>query len=277
VVLVTDDSEGVNVGMPLTFAGFSIGRVRGIELADDAKVRILIDVPTRDARWLRVSSVFVIEKALVGGVRIRAVTGQLEDPPLPNGAVRTVLRGDTTEEIPRLISSVKQLLENLQRMTATDSSLNASLGNVHMVTERMAGRSGMLAAALGGEDNAKKVFAALERTNVLLDSMGRVSANLDRTLVKADQRVFGTGGVMDETQKAVVQLNAILGDARESLRKADAVLADVQKIGANASTATEGLGALRGEVDASLRKVNSLIDEVNRKWPFKRETELKLP
>ena len=114
VVLVTDDSEGVNVGMPLTFAGFSIGRVRGIELADDAKVRILIDVPTRDARWLRVSSVFVIEKALVGGVRIRAVTGQLEDPPLPNGAVRTVLRGDATEELPRLISSVKELLENLQ-------------------------------------------------------------------------------------------------------------------------------------------------------------------
>ena len=82
---------------------------------------------------------------------------------------------------------------------------------------------------------------------------------------------------MDETQKAVVQLNSILGDARESLRKADAVLADVQKIGANASTATQGLGALRSEVDASLRKVNSLIDEVNRKWPFKRDLELKLP
>ncbi len=277
VVLLTDDSEGVNVGMPLTFAGFSIGRVRGIELADDAKVRILIDVPTREARWLRESSVFVIEKPLVGGVRIRAVSGQLEDPPLPNGAVRTVLRGDTSEEIPRLVSSVKALLENLQRMTAADSSLNASLGNVHTVTGRMAGRSGVLAAALGSEDNAKKVFAALERTNALLDSMGRVSANLDRTLVKADQRVFGTGGVMDETQKAVVQLNSILGDARESLRKADAVLADVQKIGANASTATQGLGALRSEVDASLRKVNSLIDEVNRKWPFKRDLELKLP
>jgi len=277
VVLVTDDSEGVNVGMPLTFAGFSIGRVRGIELADDAKVRILIDVPTKDARWLRVSSVFVIEKALVGGVHIRAVTGQLEDPPLPDGAVRTVLRGDATEEIPRLISGVKELLENLQRMTAAESSLNASLGNVHTVTERMAGRSGVLAAALGSEENAKKVFSALDRTNALLDSASGVSARLSQTLDKTDQRVFGTGGVMDESQKAVVQINAILNDARESLKKADAVLADVQKIGANASTATEGLGALRGEVDASLRKVNSLIDEVNRKWPFKRDTELRLP
>jgi phospholipid/cholesterol/gamma-HCH transport system substrate-binding protein len=277
VVLVTDDSEGVNVGMPLTFAGFVIGRVRRIELGDDAKVRIHIDVPTAEARWLRVSSVFLIEKSLVGGIRIRAVTGQLEDPPLPAGAVRNVLRGDTTEELPRLVSSLKAILENLQKMTGADSSLNASIGNVQTVTERMAGRSGMLAAALGGEENAKRIFATLERTNALLDSMGRVSSNLDRTLAKADQRMFGGGGVMDETQKAVVQLNAILGDARESLKKADAVLVDTQKISANARGATDDLAGLRAEVDASLRKVGALIDEVNRKWPFKRDTELRLP
>ncbi len=277
VVLVTDDSEGVNVGMPLTLAGFTIGRVRRIELADDAKVRIHVDVPTTEARWLKTSTVFLIEKALVGGVRIRAVTGQLGDPPLPPGASRIVLRGDTTEEIPRLVSALKSLLENLQKMTAAESSLNASLGNVHAVTERMAGRSGLVAAALGSEENAKKIFATLDRTNALLESLGRVSSNVDRTILKADQRMFGGGGVMDETQKAVVQLNAILGDARESLKKADAVLADAQKTTASVRGATDDLAGLRAEVDASLRKVAALIDEVNRKWPFKRDTELKLP
>jgi phospholipid/cholesterol/gamma-HCH transport system substrate-binding protein len=30
-------------------------------------------------------------------------------------------------------------------------------------------------------------------------------------------------------------------------------------------------------VDASLRKVEHLVNEINRKWPFKRDTELKLP
>ena len=41
--------------------------------------------------------------------------------------------------------------------------------------------------------------------------------------------------------------------------------------------ATADLGALRGEVDASLRKIEQLINEVNRKWPFARDTEVKLP
>ena len=130
---------------------------------------------------------------------------------------------------------------------------------------------------LGSDANAKKVIASIDRANGLLDSLGGVSAKLDRTLAKADQRVFGKDGVMDETQRAITQLNSVLGDVRESLKKADAVLADAQKIGANARAATGDLAALRAEVDAGLRKVSALINEINRKWPFARDTELKLP
>jgi phospholipid/cholesterol/gamma-HCH transport system substrate-binding protein len=48
-------------------------------------------------------------------------------------------------------------------------------------------------------------------------------------------------------------------------------------VGANARVASTDLGALRSEVELSLRKVSQLVDEVNRKWPFARDTELKLP
>jgi phospholipid/cholesterol/gamma-HCH transport system substrate-binding protein len=30
-------------------------------------------------------------------------------------------------------------------------------------------------------------------------------------------------------------------------------------------------------VDASLRKVEQLVNEINRKWPFARDPEIKLP
>src|SRR4051812_48985871 len=61
LVLVADNSEGVIVGMDLTFSGFPIGRVQRIELSKDGKARILIDVPLKDANWLRSSSVFTME------------------------------------------------------------------------------------------------------------------------------------------------------------------------------------------------------------------------
>jgi phospholipid/cholesterol/gamma-HCH transport system substrate-binding protein len=83
--------------------------------------------------------------------------------------------------------------------------------------------------------------------------------------------------VKDDAQAAVQELNGMLKDARVTLQKVDAVLVEAQAVGANAKDATQDLGRLRGEVDASLRKVNRLVDEINRKWPFKRNEEIRLP
>src|SRR2546430_2677282 len=182
LTLVADNAEGVSIGMDLTFSGFPIGRVNRMALGEDGRARIDIDVPRKDARWLRTSSVFTIERGVVGSARIRAYTGNLQDPPLADGA-----------------------------------------------------------------------------------------------LGKTDQRVFGEGGVMDSAQRALAQANGILGDLRETLKKADQVLADAQQVGANAKAATADLATLRAEVDASLRKVSGLIDEINRRWPFERSTEIRLP
>ncbi len=264
LVLVAEDSEGVIPGMDMTFSGFPVGRVQRVELAPDGKVRILVDVPKKDAKWLRVSSVFTVERSLVGETRIRAYSGILTDPPLPEGAERNVLRGDTTAEIPKLVASARALLDNLDTMTRSDSAINTSLANLSTATGRLNdGKYGLLGTALGSDEEARKLLQTLQR--------------VDGLLAKADQRVFGKNGVMDDTQAAIVQLQVVLKDASNSLKKVDAVLVEAQAVGANAKVATKDLGALRAEVDASLRKVTRLIDEINRKWPFARETELKLP
>jgi phospholipid/cholesterol/gamma-HCH transport system substrate-binding protein len=282
--LITDNAEGIAVGADLSFAGFPIGRVRRIRLRDDGKVRISVRVPVDDAKWLRESSVFVIEMPLVGAAKLRAFSANLQDPPLPDRAERPVLRGDTAEEIPRMVASMRAVLDNLDQMTASGSSLQESIKNTRTVSERMAGKYGVLGGLLGGEDNAKKVIASIDRANALMASLGGVSLRLDTMLAKTDQRVYGQGGVMDETQKAVAHANTILGEVRERLKAVDAVLADAQAASAsarsataNVAAATTDLAALRAEVEASLRKVASLIDEINRKWPFERDTKIKLP
>lgn len=288
LVLLADDSEGVSVGMDLTFSGFPIGRVGRIDLHSDGKVRIIVNVPTKDAKWLRTTSIFTMEKSVVGDTKIRAFSGVLTDPPLLPGAERAVLRGDSTSEIPRLMATARSLLENVERITAADSSLNTSFANLQNITgglnTSLAGKYGMLGTVLGGEANAKRVIAALDQTNALL--------------AKADQRVFGAKGVMDDTQASIQQLTALLQDARTSLTKVDAVLAEAQATAveykgvavqaqgvasearglvANVRGATTDLGLLRTEVEASLRKINNMVDEINRKWPFARDREIKLP
>ena len=269
LVLLTDDAEGVTVGMDLTFAGFPIGRVRGIELSADGTTRILIDVPRKDARWLRESSVFTLTRGLVGNTNLRAFSGVLSDPPLPAGAERRVLVGDATAEIPRLVSETRDLIRNLTQLTSADSALAGSLGNIQSATEKIKER-GALGVLFGNEADAQKLVVTLDRTNALL-------ARIDGLAAKADQQVFGADGLMPEARAAVVQLNAALLEARESLKKIDAILVDAQAIAGNARAASNDLTALRSEVDANLRKVSRMIDEVNRRWPFAKPAEIKLP
>ena len=270
LTLVTDNAEGVTLGMDLTFSGFPIGRVRRITLREDGKVRIDIDVPRKDAHWLRTSSVFTLELPLVGVAKVRAFTANLQDPPLTDSAERPILRGDTAEEVPRLVASVRTVLENLDQITAQGSNLQESLKNARTVTERMAGKHGILGGVLGSEESARKVIASLDRANALL-------ASLDGLVTKADRRVLGAGGIADETQRAVAQANEILGEVRASLKRVDGLLADAQAVAGNAKAATTDLAALRAEVEASLRKLAALIEEINRKWPFERDTRIKLP
>jgi len=270
LVLVADDSEGVIVGMDLTFSGFPIGRVRRIELADDGAARIIIDVPRKDAHWLRESSVFTLTRGLVGSTNLRAFTGIPTDPPLPGGAVRKVLIGDASAEIPRLVAAARDLVQNLTALSASDSPLSTSLRNVQAVTERLTGPHGALGVLMGDETAAKKLLATIDRTNALL-------ARVDGLAAKADAQVFGADGVMPEARGAIVQLNAALADARETLKKVDALLAEAQAVAGNARVATTDLGALRAEIEVNLRKVEHLVNEINRKWPFARDTELKLP
>jgi phospholipid/cholesterol/gamma-HCH transport system substrate-binding protein len=277
LALLADDSEGVVVGMDLTFSGFPIGRVRSIELSPEGNARILIDVPHKDAHWLRSSSVFTLVRGLLGNTNLRAYSGVLSDPLLPDGAERRVLVGDASAEIPRLVAAAHELIQNLNTLAAPDAALAGSLANLQAATASLTGRHGALGLLLGNDADAAKLLLTLDRATALLARIDTLTGHVDTLVLKADDQVFGAQGVMPETRNAVLQLGALLGDARATLTRVDGVLAEAQVIAANTRSASTDLGALRAEVETSLRKVQQMVNDINRKWPFARDTELSLP
>lgn len=270
LVLTADDSEGVTVGMDMTFSGFAIGRVSKIELAKDGSVRILVNVPEKDAHWLRQSSVFTLVKGIVGGTTIKAYSGMLDDAPLPPDSVRPVLSGDATAELPQIINSAKEVLANVAAMTSTDSALGGSLAEVRKLAERMQGQGGALGVVLGSDEEARKVTQLLQRTS-------SVVARMDRMVARADSQVFDANGVMPQVKATVEQLNGLLADTRKSMAKVDSVLADLQVVGSNTKEASTDLGALRAEVESNLLRLESVLNDLQRKWPFAHKPDLKLP
>lgn len=284
LILVATEAENVSIGMPITFSGFPIGTVKRMDLSNDGNVRLEIAIPTKDARWLRASSVFTLEKGLIGGAKIKAHTTDLSDKPLPNGASRMLYTGDATQEIPALVEQLKTILANIALMTGQDSEINKTLANVQDLTHSMTGEYGMLEGVLGTPDKAKQVIALVDKANNLLGSLNGVTLKLDGVLSKTDSKLYGADGIMDQTQQSIAKVNALLSDVRASLNKADVLLANAQaasadlpKISANVREATADMSQLRTEIDDSVRKVNHLINELNKKWPFARDVEIRTP
>jgi phospholipid/cholesterol/gamma-HCH transport system substrate-binding protein len=275
--LVADNAEGVVAGMDLTFSGFPIGTVKNVSLSNEGQVRIEVDVARKDAKWLRTSSVFTLIKNIFGPAQLRAYSGVLTDPPLPEGAERPVLRGDFNEEVGRVIGAAKDVLDNLNQITASNSELNRSMANLQAFTEKLQGRRGALHAIFGNEDDARKLVAAVERANAAMAEVQRLAQRGERLVQHADTRVFGANGIATDTQASMRQLQGLLTDARGSLQRVDAVLKEAQGAASNVREATAELGTLRGEVEANLRKIEDMINDLQRRWPFAKDRKIELP
>jgi phospholipid/cholesterol/gamma-HCH transport system substrate-binding protein len=121
------------------------------------------------------------------------------------------------------------------------------------------------------------VTDSLDKTRALITKLDGLALKMDGMAAKTDQWLFAENGVAEHTRESLVQVRRMLDDAQASLKKADALMANAVDISANVKDGTQDLAKLRAEIDDAVRKANALVNEINKKWPFARDPEVKLP
>lgn len=268
--LAAASADGVAPGVPVVFSGIEIGRVTTLGLNDDGGIIIRAEFLERNAKWLKETSTFTLDKPFVGGAKIRVDSPDLDAPALPDNSTMLLLTSDISKEIPALVERVKAILANVEHLTRKDGEINATLANVQTVTGRMTGEYGMLEGVLGSPEKARAVTDSLDKTRALI-------TKLDAMTAKTDQWLFAQDGMAEQTRASLAQVRLMLDDAQSSLKKADAVMANAVEISADVKEGTQDIIKLRAEIDDAVRKANALVNEINKKWPFARDPEVKLP
>lgn len=275
--LAAASADGVAPGVPVVFSGIEIGRVTTLGLNDSGGIVIHAEFLERNARWLKEDSTFTLDKPLVGGARIRVDSPNLNAPALPDNSTMLLLSSDLSKEIPGLVERVKAILANVEHLTRKDGEVNATLANVKTVTGRMAGEHGMLEGVLGSPEKARAVADSLEKTRALITKLDGLALKMDGMAAKTDQWLFAQDGMAQQTRASLLQVRAMLDDAQASLKKADLIMANAVEISADVKGGTQDIARLRAEIDDAVRKANALVNEINKKWPFARDPEVKLP
>jgi phospholipid/cholesterol/gamma-HCH transport system substrate-binding protein len=268
--LAAASADGVTPGMPLVFSGIEIGSVTSLGLNDGGGIVIQLELPERNAKWLKQDSVYTLDKPLLGSPKISVDSGNLGGETLPDNSTMLLLTPDITKEIPVLIGQVKAILANAEHLTRKDGEVNATFANLKTVTGRMTGEYGMLEGLLGSPEKARALTDSLVQTRALI-------TKLDALAGKTDQWMYAQDGVADNIREALAQVRLMLNDAQSSLKKADELMSNAVTISADVKAGTQDLASLRAEIDDAVRKANALINEINKKWPFAREPEVKLP
>jgi phospholipid/cholesterol/gamma-HCH transport system substrate-binding protein len=275
--LAAASADGVAPGVPVVFSGIEIGRVTTLGLNDDGGIIIRAEFLERNAKWLKENSTFTLDKPFVGGAKIRVDSPDLDAPALPDNSTMLLLTSDISKEIPALVERVKAILANVEHLTRKDGEINATLANVQTVTGRMTGEYGMLEGVLGSPEKARAVTDSLDKTRALITKLDGLALKMDGMAAKTDQWLFAQDGMAEQTKASLAQVRLMLDDAQSSLKKADAVMANAVEISADVKEGTQDIVKLRAEIDDAVRKANALVNEINKKWPFARDPEVKLP
>ncbi len=275
--LAAASADNVAPGVPLVFSGIEIGSVTTLGLNDYGGIVIQLELLERNAKWLRQDTTFTLDKPLVGSARIRVDAFNPDAPALPDNSTMLLLTSDISKEIPELVERVKAILANIEHLTRKDGEINATLANVQTVTGRMTGEYGMLEGVLGSAEKARAVTDSLDKTRALITKLDGLALKMDGMAAKTDQWLFARDGMADLSRESLAQVRRMLDDAQSSLKKADAVMANAVEISANVKDGTRDIARLRAEIDDAVRKTNALVNEINKKWPFAREPEVRLP
>ena len=275
--LAASSADGVAPGVPLVFSGIEVGSVTTLDLNDNGGIVIHAELLERNAKWLKQNSTFTLDKPFVGGAKIRIDSPDLSAPALPDHSTMLLLTADISKEIPALVERIKAILANVEHLTRKEGEINATLANVKTVTGRMTGEYGMLEGMLGSPEKARAVTDSLDKTRALITKLDGLALKMDGMAAKTDQWLFAPNGVAEHTRESLAQVRLMLNDAQSSLKKADALMTNAVEISANVKDGTQDIARLRAEIDDAVRKANALVNEINKKWPFARDPEVKLP
>lgn len=242
--LSSRSGENLTEGMPVVFSGFKIGRVHSLELDSDGLVIIKIKVPDRHIKWIRMDSVFVLEKPLIGSARIYVATANLSAAPLSDTMRPQVVEANDINEA---IKNVKPILEKIASIA----------DNIERLSSSLADPDGNLNKTLG---NARGATSQVESILKRLDAMA----------VKTDDQIYGKDGVLANVSRILKQLLV-------TMKKLDPALDNISKITADTADTTKDMKLLRQEIDSTVNAINSLVKDVDRLVPLKKEQQIKLP
>jgi phospholipid/cholesterol/gamma-HCH transport system substrate-binding protein len=206
------------------------------------------------------------------------VTNNLHSPILSSEQTPEVANvSDIDEAIKKarpLLEKVDKIAGNIEKLTASladpQSGVHKILANAEKLTANLAQKKSFLEMAVSDQESIESIYAALKQAKDITAQVEAILEKVNKMAEKTDDMVYGEDGTLSTINKG-------LKDVLAKLKKLDVTIDNVNKISGEAADSTANMKVLRNEIDDAVNSIGKLSKELEKKIPFKKAPEIKLP
>jgi ABC-type transporter Mla subunit MlaD len=241
-------ADGVAVDTPVTLAGLKVGRVSGVNLGADGRVRVDLVVEARVADRIRADSRATLVRPLIGAAFIDIGIGSAASPPLGHGqqiaAQRAPDLNDLVATLPDRLAAIDRVLADAQAVTADLRRLSGELTARDGPLTRSAAQIAGITAE--GQD-------AVRRLNLALDEVRRVVSEAGNTVATTRAAVEEVRLLAGELRPLAPQAAAMADSLARSLHNVEAITAELRGLAPQLPPAVAAGQQAIEEADAVMR------------------------
>ena len=267
-------SEGINQGSIIKALGSEVGVVSALNLTQDSKIRITIEVYEKSRTLIRTGAKAIVNRlANISEAQIEIKSDSIHAPELADGSVIPV---EETPSLNDLLLGIAHIIQSadkhdlLNKFETLLPKLELTIENAHKIIAQIATGHGVLGAAVFD----KKVETELK---TFVSSGAEVLQEAEGIVSLAKQRLI-------QIEPLLTDAKYITHDIRSTSKHLPAMVMELNTIIAQANAA---LTLINGElenipgtvIDArrTLTKTDRLIDSAQSTWPLSNDIEKHTP
>lgn len=248
--IIVDNAAGYTDGMAVKLSGIKIGRVKSINLADDAKVKIVLSLGREYQKWIRDDSVAKLTKEGVIGESVVEITpGKSEHVVIPENheiSLPPIEEGgggaDFTQSIQPLLT---EATKTLKYVNDPNGEIKRSFINVEKLSYNL----------LTTQANMDKLI--VDTNKVLLETSGIISG----VLQDASGTLNKTSQTLDEASTTMQKFNAVVD-------KTLPIMDDVKEVSGLVASKNKNLKLILDDTEKITGDTEDILSGLKKTWPL---------
>lgn len=262
VSFVSPSGSGFVEGMPVKLSGFKIGRVRRIELTEDAKVKVTAEINRKYEKWIREGSKAQMSKeGFIGESYIELTMGKAGARVLAdNDTVPFERAGGIEELVEEAKPILKEVKEIIHYVNSPDGDIKLMLGNIKDLTAEMRQTRKEIDTAVRSAN--RFVLDMNSRTNEALDGANRSIKNIEALSLRLEPVIKKAESIAVNADEAAVRLP-------RAAQKIERILDDVSAVTGPLSNEAPRIKKILGDAQETVAGAKAVTKGVKESWPVR--------